>query len=410
MAERTMTVSELNGLVKQILESDELLRRVAVTGEISNFKRNSSGHCYFTLKDDRCAVSCTLFRSQADRLRFRPEQGMKVIVMGRVTLYPAGGVYQIIVDSLMPEGIGDLHAAFEQLKQKLGEEGLFDADRKKPLPRFPKTIAVITSGTGAAVMDISRILRRRWPLSKVVVLPVAVQGTEAPAQIAGALRYVNRWDLADVIICGRGGGSLEDLWGFNSEKVARAISESRIPVISAVGHEPDVTIADYAADRRAATPSNGAEIAVPDREEMLQQLDDLSQKLLLKLEKRISSAETALHRMKASPVLADPLRSVELRQQRLDAQQVLLTAAGERVLLRQERRISEAAASLEALSPLKVLARGYAVVRDPEGKALTSVNQTSEKEKISVTLSDGEMSCRVEKITERSPGRGTDDV
>lgn len=410
MAERTMTVSELNGLVKQILESDELLRRVAVTGEISNFKRNSSGHCYFTLKDDRCAVSCTLFRSQADRLRFRPEQGMKVIVMGRVTLYPAGGVYQIIVDSLMPEGIGDLHAAFEQLKQKLGEEGLFDADRKKPLPRFPKTIAVITSGTGAAVMDISRILRRRWPLSKVIVLPVAVQGAEAPAQIAGALRYVNRWDLADVIICGRGGGSLEDLWGFNSEKVARAISESRIPVISAVGHEPDVTIADYAADRRAATPSNGAEIAVPDREEMLQQLDDLSQKLLLKLEKRISAAETALHRLKASPVLADPLRSVELRKQRLDAQQVLLTAAGERVLLRQERRISEAAASLEALSPLKVLARGYAVVRGHEGKALTSVNQTSEKENISVTLSDGEMSCRVEKITERSPGRGTDDV
>ncbi len=410
MAERTMTVSELNGLVKQILESDELLRRVAVTGEISNFKRNSSGHCYFTLKDDRCAVSCTLFRSQADRLRFRPEQGMKVIVMGRVTLYPAGGVYQINVDSMMPEGIGDLHAAFEQLKQKLGEEGLFDADRKKPLPRFPKTIAVITSGTGAAVMDVSRILRRRWPLSKVIVLPVAVQGAEAPAQIAGALRYVNRWDLADVIICGRGGGSLEDLWGFNSEKVARAISESRIPVISAVGHEPDVTIADYAADRRAATPSNGAEIAVPDREEMLQQLDDLSQKLLLKLEKRISAAETALHRLKASPVLADPLRSVELRKQRLDAQQVLLTAAGERMLLRQERRISEAAASLEALSPLKVLARGYAVVRGPEGKALTSVDQTSEKENISVTLSDGEMSCRVEKITERSPGRGTDDV
>ena len=410
MAERTMTVSELNGLVKQILESDELLRRVAVTGEISNFKRNSSGHCYFTLKDDRCAVSCTLFRSQADRLRFRPEQGMNVIVMGRVTLYPAGGVYQINVDSLMPEGIGDLHAAFEQLKQKLGEEGLFDSDRKKPLPRFPKTIAVITSGTGAAVMDISRILRRRWPLSKVVVLPVAVQGAEAPAQIAGALRYVNRWELADVIICGRGGGSLEDLWGFNSEKVARAIGESRIPVISAVGHEPDVTIADYAADRRAATPSNGAEIAVPDREEMLQQLDELSQKLMMKLEKRISDAESALHRLKASPVLTDPLRSVELRLQRVERQQALLSAAGERIVHGQERRLAAVAASLEALSPLKVLARGYAVVRTDGGKTASSVRQTALGERVTVTLSDGELSCTVDKIMERSRGSGADDV
>ena len=327
-----MTVTELNTLVKQMLESDELLRRVAVSGEISNFKRNVNGHCYFTLKDDRCAVSCTLFRSQADRLRFQPEQGMKVIALGRVTLYPAGGVYQINVESLMPEGIGDLHAAFEQLKRKLGEEGLFDADRKQPLPRFPHRIAVITSGTGAAVMDVARILRRRWPLSMVIVLPVAVQGTEAPAQIAGALRYVNQWDVADVIICGRGGGSLEDLWGFNSEKVARAIADSRIPVISAVGHEPDVTIADYVADRRAATPSNAAEIAVPDREEMLQQLDELSQKLHLKLETRISAAESALHRLQASSVLVDPLRSVELRQQRIERQQALLSAARVRAL------------------------------------------------------------------------------
>ena len=410
MAERTMTVTELNGLVRQILESDELLRHVAVSGEISNFKRNSSGHCYFTLKDENCAVSCTLFRSQADRLRFRPEHGMKVIVMGKVTLYPAGGVYQIIVDSLMPEGIGDLHTAFEQLKKKLGEEGLFDAELKQPLPRFPKTVAVITSGTGAAVMDIARILRRRWPLSKVVVLPVAVQGAEAPAQIAGALRYVNRWKLADVIICGRGGGSLEDLWGFNSEKVARAIAASDIPVISAVGHEPDVTIADYAADRRAATPSNGAEIAVPDRDEMLQQLDDLSQKLLLKLEKRISASETVLSRLKASPVLVDPLRSVELRRQRVERQQVLLDAAGERIVNRQERRLSSVAASLEALSPLKVLARGYAVVRDPDGRTASSVRQTAEGERVTVTLSDGELACTVDKITERSPGHGTDDV
>ena len=410
MAERTMTVSELNALVKQLLESDELLRRVAVSGEISNFKRNSNGHCYFTLKDERCSVSCTLFRSQADKLRFRPEQGMKVIAVGRVTLYPAGGVYQINVESLMPEGVGDLHAAFEQLKQKLSDEGLFDAARKKPLPRFPRAIAVITSGTGAAVMDVARILRRRWPLSKVIVLPVAVQGAEAPAQIAGALRYVNRWNVADVIICGRGGGSLEDLWGFNSEKVARAISESAIPVISAVGHEPDVTIADYVADRRAATPSNGAEIAVPDREEMLQQLDELSQKLLLKLEGRLSEATAALERLRSSPVLVDPLRSVELRRQRLERQEVLLGAACEQMLHRQERRIAAAAASLEALSPLKVLARGYAVVRDESGGTVVSVRQTGEGSSLSVRLSDGELACTVDRITEGSMGLGTDDV
>ena len=410
MAERTMTVSELNGLVRQILESDELLRHVAVSGEISNFKRNSNGHCYFTLKDEQCSVSCTLFRSQADRLRFRPEQGMKVIAMGRVTLYPAGGVYQINVETLMPAGIGDLHAAFEQLKQKLSAEGLFDSARKQPLPRFPRRIAVITSGTGAAVMDIARILRRRWPLSKVILLPVAVQGAEAPAQIAGALKYVNRWDIADVIICGRGGGSLEDLWGFNSEKVARAIADSRVPVISAVGHEPDVTIADYVADRRAATPSNGAEIAVPDREEMLQQLDDLAQKLMLKLEKRISASEAALHRLKASPVLVDPMRSIDLRQQRVERQQVLLASAGERLIHRQESRISAVAAALEALSPLKVLARGYAVVRDTDGAAVSSVRRTAEGGQLSVTLADGVLDCTVDRIEERGFESGRDDI
>ena len=268
MAQKVYTVSELNLTVKELLDGSEALQSVCVQGEISNYKLYPSGHHYFTLKDAESALRCVMFRGNAGSLRFRPENGMGVTAMGHVTVYPRDGAYQLYVSAMIPQGMGDLYAAFEALKKKLAAEGLFDPAHKKPLPAFPNTIAVVTSGAGAAVRDIIRVAGKRWPLAKLVILPVRVQGAEAPAEIVGALRYANRWRVADLIITGRGGGSIEDLWAFNDERVARAIYESDIPVISAVGHEPDVTLSDFAADLRAATPSNGAELATPDAEEL----------------------------------------------------------------------------------------------------------------------------------------------
>ncbi|MBQ8974515.1 MAG: exodeoxyribonuclease VII large subunit, partial [Oscillospiraceae bacterium] len=272
MNERVYSVSEINSIVKGLVESSPELVRVYVTGELSNYKMYPSGHHYFTMKDSGGALKCVMFRSSTERLKFRPENGMKVIAQGRVSVYPRDGAYQLYVEKLSADGLGDLHIAYEQLKQKLFEEGLFDPEHKKPLPAFPERIAVITSGAGAAVRDVIRILGQRYPMTKVIVMPVRVQGTEAPPEIVGAIRYANKYKVADLLIVGRGGGSIEDLWAFNDERVARAIYASEIPVISAVGHEPDFTIADFVADVRAATPSNGAEIAVPDKAELLELL------------------------------------------------------------------------------------------------------------------------------------------
>ena len=258
------SVTELNQFVKMLLEGVPELQNVSVRGELSNYKMYPSGHHYFTLKDSEGALRCVMFRTQAQRLRFRPENGMKVVLTGRLAVFPRDGAYQLYCNTLTPEGVGDLAVAFEQLKAKLYAEGLFDPAHKKPLPRYPERIAVITSSAGAAVHDMIRILRRRYPLAKVILLPVRVQGTEAPPEIVGAIRYANRHRIGDVIITGRGGGSMEDLWAFNDERVARAIYASEIPVISAVGHEPDVTISDFVADARASTPSNAAEITVPE--------------------------------------------------------------------------------------------------------------------------------------------------
>ena len=268
MEQNILSVSELNGYIKFLFDRDEHLTSLAVRGEISNYKIYPSGHHYFTLKDEGGALRCVMFKNSALRLRFRPENGMKVIAAGRVSVFPRDGAYQLYCDSLTPDGVGDLYVAFEQLKQKLQAEGLFDPAHKKKLPPYPKTIAIVTSGAGAAVMDMLRILNRRYPLVKVKLLPVRVQGAEASAEIAGAIRYANRYRVADLIITGRGGGSIEDLWAFNDERVARAIYDSELPVISAVGHEPDVTISDFVADVRAATPSNAAELAVPDQMEL----------------------------------------------------------------------------------------------------------------------------------------------
>ena len=265
MERQVFTVTQVNQYMKQVVDSVPLLNGLLIRGELSNYKVYPSGHHYFTLKDGESALRCVMFRGSAGRLRFRPESGMRVIAAGRISVYPRDGVYQLYCDSLSPDGVGELYVAFEQLKEKLRQEGLFDSDHKKPLPLYPRRIAIVTSSAGAAVHDMIRILRRRYPIAKVLLLPVRVQGMEAPPEIVSAIRYANRWQLADVLIVGRGGGSIEDLWAFNDERVARAIYASEIPVISAVGHEPDVTIADFVADWRASTPSNAAEIAVPDQ-------------------------------------------------------------------------------------------------------------------------------------------------
>ena len=272
MEQHIFGVTEVNNLVKLLLDNEPMLQNICVRGELSNYKMYPSGHHYFTLKDPEGALRCVMFKGSAMRLRFRPENGMKVLVTGRVTVFPRDGAYQLYCNTMTPEGAGDLAVAFEQLKARLYAEGLFDPAHKKPLPPYPEKIAIVTSSAGAAVHDMIRILRRRYPIAKVILLPVRVQGAEAPPEIAGAIRYANRWKVGDLIITGRGGGSMEDLWAFNDERVARAIYDCETPVISAVGHEPDVTISDFVADARASTPSNAAEIAVPDQVELLRWL------------------------------------------------------------------------------------------------------------------------------------------
>ena len=291
------TVTQVNGYIKNLLDRDGLLSGVFVRGEISNYKSYPSGHHYFSMKDEGGALRCVMFRREASRLRFRPENGMKVIAFGRVAVFPRDGQYQLYCSDLTPDGVGDLHVAFEQLKEKLFREGLFDPAHKKNIPRYPGRIALVTSSAGAAVRDMLRILGARYPLAKVLLLPVRVQGEEAAGEIASAIRYASAHALADLLITGRGGGSMEDLWCFNDERVARAIYDCTIPVISAVGHEPDVTIADFVADLRAATPSNAAELAVPDQNEIYANLAYYEDKLMGTMEVRLDRARRELARL-----------------------------------------------------------------------------------------------------------------
>lgn len=402
MSESVMTVSELNNHIKSLIEGDSLLARVSVKGELSNYKIYPSGHHYFTMKDADCAIRCVMFRGAASKLRFRPESGMKVTAVGRVSVYPRDGAYQLYATELVPEGAGDLQVAFEQLKAKLEAEGLFDRAHKKPLPPFPKTVAVITSGAGAAVHDIIRVMGKRWPMTKIVLLPVRVQGVEAPPEIVGALRYANRWRVADVIITGRGGGSIEDLWAFNDERVARAIYESDIPVISAVGHEPDVTISDYVADRRAATPSNAAEIAVPDALEVREALEGRDVRLLQAMRKKLEALSRRLDELGARPALGDPEVYLGNKRMALDYSRTALVAAYEKRLEAKGRAAATLAAKLDALSPLKVLERGYSIAQK-DGQTLRRAADVAAGDSIDVRLPDGSLGCIVQEV--RNDGR-----
>ena len=390
MEQNVLTVTQVNNYVKAKLDGDRLLAALAVRGEISNYKRYPSGHHYFSLKDQEGALKCVMFRTAAQRLRFQPENGMKVVARGRITVYPRDGAYQLYTDALIPDGAGELAVAFEQLKAKLYEEGLFDLAHKKPLPAYPGTIALITSAAGAAVHDMLRILKARWPLAEVNLLPVRVQGATAAAELAGALRYANRFRLGDIIIIGRGGGSMEDLWSFNDEALARTIYSSEIPVISAVGHEPDVTISDFVADLRAATPSNAAELAVPDWRELSQRLDQYAARLERAMGARLEAERRRLDRLSRSRMLQDPEAPIRLKRQTLERQQERLQSAMRSQLQLRRSTLAALAGGLDAMSPLKVLARGYALIRSEEGAVIRSVDQIALGQRLHLRLKDGQ--------------------
>ena len=398
MEQKIFDVSEINDYIKTIMDGDGLLSGLTIRGEISNYKVYPSGHHYFSLKDAGGAIRCVMFRGSAAALRFRPENGMKVLASGRVSVFPRDGAYQLYCQRLTPEGVGDLYVAFEQLKKKLQAEGLFDPSHKKPLPPFPQRIAIVTSAAGAAIHDMLRILGKRYPLAKVILLPVRVQGVEAPAEIAGAIRYVNRFQLADLIITGRGGGSMEDLWAFNDERVARMIYLSQIPVISAVGHEPDVTISDFVADLRAATPSNAAELAVPEQGELRERIAALRLRLAQAEERRLKLIRQQVEKLQSARVLQNPKNYLEDRRLLLDFQQNKLTAAMRQLVLKKQQDFVARRTALEAMSPLKVLSRGYAMTRDSAGRVVTDAAALKPGEIITVTLRNGEVDAAVREI------------
>lgn len=389
------TVSQVNQYIKGLLDRDGALSGLYVRGEISNYKAYPSGHHYFSLKDAEGAIRCVMFRREAMSLRFRPENGMKVVAFGRVTVFPRDGQYQLYCSELVPDGVGDLHVAFEQLKEKLYKEGLFDQTHKKPIPRMPRKIALITSPAGAAVRDMVRILGARWPLAQVAVVPVRVQGAEAPGEICAAIAWVDRHKVADLIVTGRGGGSMEDLWAFNDEDVARTIYACRTPVISAVGHEPDVTIADFVADLRASTPSNAAELAVPDQNEVYAWLEQMEARLGRAVGRRLDDAKRRLEAAGRCRALRDPMAYVDDKRMLLDYQRDKLAHGLTGAMGRERERFARLAASLDALSPLKVLGRGYAIPRKADGGVVRSTLDVEVGEELRLRLSDGELSCKV---------------
>ena len=402
MAQQVITVTQINEYIRSMMDSDRLLNNLAIKGEISNYKLYPSGHHYFTLKDEGGALRCVMFKGNALRMKFRPENGMKVIAMGKISVFPRDGAYQLYCTGLVLDGVGDLYAAFEQLKAKLQAQGLFDPAHKQPLPKFPGTIGIVTSSAGAAVHDMLRILRKRYPLTKVLLLPVRVQGVEAPGEIAAAIRYANYYRLADLLIVGRGGGSIEDLWAFNDEIVARAIYESKIPVISAVGHEPDVTISDFVADLRAATPSNAAELAVPDQDALRQTLDAMAGAMAVAMNRRIKNARQHLSVLSGSQTLQSPGGYLQQRRKSLEMLHNRLVSAENMQLSRKKQRYIAMTAKLDAMSPLKVLTRGYAMAQKENDEIVRSVTQITPGDTVQVSLADGAFTATVTDKKERT--------
>lgn len=392
---QVFTVTALNEYIKLKLETDEALMRVFIRGEISNFTNHKSGHFYFTVKDETSRIAAVMFRSSASKLAFIPENGMKVIVGGRVSAYVRDGQYQIYVDTLEPDGVGALYIAYEQLKAKLGAEGLFDEAKKKPLPRYPMRIGVITSPTGAAIRDIINILGRRFPIAEVVLYPSLVQGESAAPQLIEGLRYFNEKKNVNVIIIGRGGGSLEDLWAFNSEALVREVAASELPVISAVGHEIDFTLCDFAADRRAPTPSAAAELAVPERYELKRKLGNVTARLELLEGKKLELLRSTLERMKKSRALTDPRNFIDDRRMALGVAEDKLYNRITFLLERKKSALAGKTAKLDAMNPLSVLSRGYGAAFAPDGTVIRSAAQVEKGSDISLMLSDGTVRATV---------------
>lgn len=393
-----ISVSQLNFYIKSLLDGDQNLSNVFVTGEISNLSGHyRSGHLYFSLKDEKAAVKAVMFSSSAARLRFLPENGMNVIVRGRVSVYEASGQYQLYVEDMQPDGAGSLAVAFEQLKNKLSREGLFDQAHKKPIPLMPRKIGVITSPTGAARRDIESILKRRYPLADVLLCPVLVQGTGAAAQLARAVKYMDRENLCDVIILGRGGGSAEDLSAFNDETLARAVYGAKTPVISAVGHETDFTICDFVSDLRAPTPSAAAELCVPDREELKEELKGFSLRMKKQMETTLSANRARVAALSSSCWLKNPFDCyITQNSLTLDRLSQRLTLGIDKEITAKKQRLSMLSSQLDALSPLHILSRGYAVA-SRDGKALKSVKELKNGDEFSLLLSDGSINCAVKE-------------
>lgn len=393
------SVTELTQHIKGLLDRDETLSNVVVAGEISNLKYHSSGHIYLTLKDSGAVLRAVMLKYNAVGLAFRLADGLKVFARGRVSVFPAGGQHQLYVESIQPDGIGALYMAFEQLKNRLGEEGLFDPAHKKPLPAYPKRIALITSPTGAAVRDMLRILGNRYPLARIRIFPVRVQGTEAPPEICQAIEFANRFRIADLLIVGRGGGSIEDLWSFNDENVARAIYNSEIPIISGVGHEPDFTIADFVADCRAATPSNAAEIAVPDANDVRAQMEAMRLSMIQAMRGTLVRKSEAFHALARSRALQSPENTFQDRRMLLAHTTDRLNAAMTNALARKREQYLRDTSKLDAMSPLKVLSRGYAFAQDEAGGIVTDASALHAGDRLSLTLSRGQAKVRVEEAT-----------
>ncbi len=397
-----ISVTELNRYVAAYLEKNEHLNAVQVKGEISGLKAYASGHLYFTLKDKNAQVSCVMFKGQAVRLRFKPIDGTAVVVTAKASLYDRDGKFQLYVSAMAADGLGDLYLAYEQMKKRLDAEGLFDPAHKKPIPRLPRAIGVVTSPSGAVIRDIIQVLGRRFPNFRLQLIPVQVQGEGAATSIAAAIDRFNDLQTVDVLIVGRGGGSLEDLWAFNEEVVARSIYRSSIPVISAVGHETDYTICDFVADLRAPTPSAAAELAMPVRSEEEDKIRRLENRLHHSLSRKSQLENQRLDALLSRPVLAQPLKRIETEQRDLVALVNALRSAEQARLSRSERNFAVLTGKLDALSPLKVLARGYAVARDAQGKSLVSTALVHTGDPVEIWLSDGILDCTVKLIRERS--------
>ena len=423
----TLTVSQLNTYIKSVFDQDYRLRNILVVGEISNFTAARSGHLYMTLKDEQSALKAVMFRGSASRLKFRPENGMRVIAFGSVSVYEAGGQYQLYINDLQPDGLGSLNLAFEQLKERLSKEGLFDPGYKKPLPSYPKRIGVVTSPTAAAFQDICNVLQRRWPGAEVVLSPTLVQGTDAPPQIVQALQRLDA-EGVDVILLARGGGSMEDLWAFNDEGVARAVFACRTPVVSGVGHETDFTIADFVADLRAPTPSAAAELSTPDWYDESDRILQYSNRMRSLMQNRLNLSRSHLQELRTSNVLRsfgslvnekrlkiDQMTDVMVRTLtervrteglQLDRTSIRLDHAASDRLTREQNRFAKACAKMEAYDPFAVLSRGYSIAEREDGSIVRSVRNVSKNDKLSVRVSDGTIACTVDETVEKGNENG----